>query len=260
MKINVLMLLLVSILFMGCGNDDETTGPETTSVNVSFGMMWDDFTVSSGDLDDIKYTNAHGEMMSIDRLRFLISNLRLRTAEGEEIALKDYHLYSITDLESSIFQTDVDIPFGTYEVLFTFGFRAEDNIDGAYPDLNLATWNVPEMLGGGYHYMQLEGEYINDADEVTAYQFHTIPAADTSSGSPVVTDTSFEVNLGSWTVQNNEAGGSLLIVADISEWFENPIEWNLNELYTMLMPNYEAQLMMAQNGPSVFRRGEVLIP
>ena len=253
------LILLSVVFFYGCSNDDEETAPETTPVSVSIRSLWDDLDVTTADLDDIKYTNAHGEMMSINRLRFLISDLRLRNTEGEEFLLSDYHLYSITDLESAFSQTGVEVPLGTYEVLFTFGFRAEDNIDGAYPDLNLANWNVPEMLGGGYHYMQLEGEYINDAAEVTAYQFHTIQAADMSSGSLVLTDTSFEVSLGSWTIDDDQAGGSLVILADISEWFENPVEWNLNELYTMLMPNYDAQLMMAQNGRSVFRRGEPFI-
>jgi len=44
---------------------------------------------------------------------------------------------------------------------------------------------------------------------------------------------------------------------NIAEWFKNPYTWDLNELNTVLMPNFEAQLLMSQNGKSVFSRGEL---
>ena len=44
---------------------------------------------------------------------------------------------------------------------------------------------------------------------------------------------------------------------DISEWFKNPNIWNLNELNTMLMPNFEAQKIIKQNGVSVFSLGDI---
>ena len=39
---------------------------------------------------------------------------------------------------------------------------------------------------------------------------------------------------------------------DISEWFKTPNTWSLNEYDVNLMSNYEAQLLMNQNGASVF--------
>ena len=48
---------------------------------------------------------------------------------------------------------------------FVFGFKNEQNIPSAYPDLNAASWNVPMQLGGGYHYMQFDGKFINNIDE-----------------------------------------------------------------------------------------------
>jgi hypothetical protein len=46
------------------------------------------------------------------------------------------------------------------------------------------------------------------------------------------------------------------IKMNIAEWFKNPNTWNLNELNTILMPNFEAQKMMSANGKSVFSLGE----
>ena len=39
---------------------------------------------------------------------------------------------------------------------------------------------------------------------------------------------------------------------DVSEWFKNPNTWDLNEYDVNLMVNYDVQLLMNQNGSSVF--------
>ncbi|MFT5213793.1 MAG: hypothetical protein ACI9WV_001517, partial [Patiriisocius sp.] len=62
-------------------------------------------------------------------------------------------------------------------------------------------------------------------------------------------DTSFEVNLGTIVIKNTT---EVEIKMNLAEWFKNPNTWNLNELNTILMPNFEAQQMMNANGKSVF--------
>jgi hypothetical protein len=43
---------------------------------------------------------------------------------------------------------------------------------------------------------------------------------------------------------------------NVAEWFKNPHTWNLYELYTMLMPNFDAQILMSENGANgVFSLG-----
>jgi hypothetical protein len=44
---------------------------------------------------------------------------------------------------------------------------------------------------------------------------------------------------------------------DIKQWFEGPNLWNLNTDYTMLMPNYGAQVKMRQNASTVFSVGDI---
>ena len=39
---------------------------------------------------------------------------------------------------------------------------------------------------------------------------------------------------------------------NIAEWFKNPNTWDLNVLNNMLMPNFNAQIMMFENGQNVF--------
>ena len=145
---------------------------------------------------------------------------------------------------------------GTYaNVSFIFGFTNTANTDGAYPDLNSASWNVPPMLGGGYHYMQLDGKFINNIENEAGYNFHAIRAADNPGPNPSFPqDTFFEVNLGPLTVsENNE----IIISMDIAQWFKEPYLWDLNLYNQMLMPNSTAQILMYENGQNVFHLNSV---
>ena len=63
------------------------------------------------------------------------------------------------------------------------------------------------------------------------------------------------MDLGNITLTND---ATIEIKMNVAEWFKNPNTWNLNELNTVLMPNFEAQKMMHSNGKSVFSLGEVL--
>ena len=62
-------------------------------------------------------------------------------------------------------------------------------------------------------------------------------------------DTSFTLNVGRVTVGSNT---NITIQMDVSEWFKNPNIWDLNEYDINLMGNYDVQLLMNQNGSSVF--------
>jgi len=47
------------------------------------------------------------------------------------------------------------------------------------------------------------------------------------------------------------------IKMNIAEWYKNPNTWDLNTLHAPLMPNYNAQKQMNQNGQSVFSIGTI---
>ncbi|WP_248724813.1 MbnP family protein [Seonamhaeicola sp. ML3] len=241
-------LLLILLLLLSCSSDDES---EAYTITLSFSHNWDGITVTSSDFNVIKFTNANGEELSIERLRYLISDLKLEKSSGETIIIDGYNLIDVTNGENLEFSPSTTIPKGTYsKVSFVFGFTNEKNSDGVYPDLNSASWNVPVMLGGGYHYMQLDGKFINSNSEEHGYNYHAIRAADNPGSNPTFPqDTFFEVNLGSITVSNDT---TLNIEMNIAEWFKNPNVWDLNTLNQMLMPNSSAQILMHANGQNVF--------
>lgn len=235
-------------LIFSCSTDKDDTITQT-NITFNFSHNWDGTAVSNTDFNTIQYTNENGEELSISKLRYLISKITFTTEVGEKLVLSGYNLVDVTNVTNMSFTLSTLIPLGKYSnVSFTFGFDNDDNYQN-YPDLNSASWNVPEMLGGGYHFMQLEGKFIDANATETGYAYHVIRAVDNSGATPVFQDTFFEVNLGALTITNNT---TLNIEMNIAEWFKNPNTWNLNELNNMLMPNYNAQIMMFENRQNVF--------
>ena len=248
MKKKYCLLILTLILVTGCNEElDCCVQPEQFTVTLNFTHHWNGLKITPQDFNELKFTNENGERLSIERLRYLVSNISL-------INSKNYHLIDVGEN----YGTSITFPELTdksYALSFRFGFSDEDNTDGTYQDLNSVSFNVPEMLGGGYHFMQFDGKYVDNNNEASGFNYHTIKAVDrTDPDNLKFEDTSFEVNLGTIVVADNT---EIEIKMNLAEWFKNPNTWNLNELNTVLMPNFEAQKMMRANGDSVFSLGEL---
>jgi hypothetical protein len=233
---------------MSCSEDKDDTISQI-SVSFNFEHSWDNLPVTNADFNTIKYTNANGEQLSITKLRYLISKIKFENTKGEIFLAEGFNLVDVTNNADLTFKPNITIPTGNYsKVSFLFGFDNDDNYNN-YQDLNSASWFVPEMLGGGYHFMQLEGKFIDNTATEIGYAYHAIRAVDISGTSPIFEDTFFEVNLGAVTISNTT---TFNINMDISEWFKTPNRWDLNQLNSMLMPNFDAQVMMFDNGQNVF--------
>ena len=243
------------VVFTSCVEED-IPGLQSTSVSLNFKHDWDGTNVSSANFNAIQYFNENNDELSIEKLRYLISDFTFHKSNGETIVVEGYNLVDVTNDNNLTYVLPAQIPVGTYSnVSFTFGFENDDNTDGAYADLNSASWNVPTMLGGGYHFMQLEGKFINNVASDQGYQYHAIRAVDnTDPMNLIFQDTFFTVNLGEVIVHNNS---SVDVKMNIAEWFKNPHSWDLNNLNSMLMPNFNAQVKMYDNGQDAFSLGTV---
>ncbi len=238
----------ILLTLLSCNSNDDSESQ--ASITFNFSHKWDTTEITNTDFNTIRYTNANGDLLSITKLRYLISKISFQKDNEEIFVLDGYNLVDVTNNTNLSFTPTTTIPVGTYNnVTFTFGFNNEDNTDGAYTDLNSVSWNVPAMIGGGYHYMQLEGKFIDQTSTETGYAYHAIRAVDNSGATPVFQDTFFNVNLGEVIISQNT---TLNIAMNIAEWFKTPNTWDLNTLNNMLMPNFNAQVMMFENGQNVF--------
>lgn len=243
-------ILFISLLVITSCSEDNNDEISQANITFNFSHSWDTSKITNTNFNTIQFTNANGEQLSITKLRYLISRITLENTNGELFILDGYNLVDVTNNSNLSFTPTQTIPTGNYnKISFIFGFNNKDNYSTNYPDLNSASWNVPAMLGGGYHYMQLEGKFIDNTDTEKGYAYHTIRAVDNSGTTPVFEDTFFEVNLGDLSITNNT---TFNINMNIAEWFKNPNTWDLNILNSTLMPNFDAQILMFENGQNVF--------
>lgn len=253
-------IFLISTIFFlyNCTDEKECcVNVKPAEITFKFNHNWNDTPVSNTDFNELKFVNENGQTLSITRLRYAVSNITL-TRNGESFSFKDYNLVDVTNNKNLSIILSEPIAKNSYSnISFTFGFKDDDNIDGAYQDLNVANFSVPAMLGGGYHYMQFDGKYLDDNNQEAPFNYHAIRAANRNQAIPWenLPDTSFTVNLGEIEIKEDT---TINININLAEWFKNPNTWNLNELNTVLMPNFNAQKLMNANGKSVFSLGEVI--
>ncbi|MEX0996984.1 MAG: MbnP family protein [Flavobacteriaceae bacterium] len=240
------LLLVLSFIFIACGSDDDNNTPADVAVDLRFSQIFDEFTVTSLNLSTTVYVNEMNQELTISRLRYLVSRLVLTNANGDSFSLSPYHLVDLSNSQTLNLNTDMTVPEGDYTLSFVYGFNEEDNQDGAYADLNAVSWNWPQMLGGGYHFLQMDGQY-NVNTEPAPFNFH--------NGTAKVSEGVFEQNFVVFNLPNTltiSEDSTINIQMNIAEWFRNPNTWDFNVLNTQLMPNYQAQKLMQQNAATVF--------
>ena len=132
--------------------------------------------------DTLCYFNEAGNTFMVTEIQWFISHLTLQDEQGEwrEVSNRD----ATNEATSKIFYVDTNIPesqtlhtspipCGNYQALrFTFGLNEEDNHTGLFGDAPEANMFWPELLGGGYHYMKLNGRFVNADNEVAPLNIH----------------------------------------------------------------------------------------
>lgn len=271
--LTTLLIIAISLSTTSCSKEDGCTDPiannynadaenedgsctydtpvTTANITFTFTHNFDGLAVDSSTFHQFNYENLNGDTLSIELLRYLVSRFRLHKANGDSVLIDGYNLVDVKNATGMTYSTTIDVPFDTYsDISFNFGFNEDDNIDQAYPNLNIVNWNWPAMHGGGYHFMQMNGTYKEQGND-SLYGYHH-GTATKSMG--VFEQNHFKADLAGLTL--SKANVNVEIQMNIAEWYNNPL-WDLNQYHSMLMPNYTAQKMMQANGSSVFSLGNV---
>ena len=242
-------VLILCIAFSCSSNDEEFE--ENTNISITFSHYWDDEEITTDDYGTITFTNDSFNDLSIDNIKYVLSDVRLENSNNTEISIADVLFVKPIENYNTTINLSNFLIEDTYTLYFTFGLSDDNNISNSYTELDDENFNVPEEFGGGYFFMQLDGEFVDESDSITTYNYHMARAVEhIDTDSETIEDTSFVVNAGSFTVDSKNI--SVDIKVDLSQWFTDPNDWDLNELNSMLLQNYIAQLYMNQNGGSVF--------
>ncbi|NNM22766.1 MAG: hypothetical protein HKO54_04360, partial [Flavobacteriaceae bacterium] len=111
----IALLLAMSVVLAACNNDDnDPTTPVNTTVNFSFTQNFDGATITNADFDVTTYTNANGEVLTLSKLVYLISDITFTSSTGEVFDAGDYNLIDARNGTGITFTPNITIPEGEY--------------------------------------------------------------------------------------------------------------------------------------------------
>lgn len=250
----ILLVLFVACLITSCKDDQKET--LTAPVVIRFDHMVDSAAMIR---DSMCYTNAAGNPYEITEIMYFISRVKLYHSNGQVIEmnhLSPFH-YVNPDIPASLnWISDQNLPEGLYDSLtFTFGLTEADNISNRFvnpPESNMA-W--PEVLGGGYHYMMLNGWYENQNGERSNCNFHlgTGQLYDDDHNITGFVNNSFTVNPEGkpFTIVPGDTN-VIQCTMNIESWFDTPVVYDFNYWGGAIMQKQNAMHTACLNGKDAF--------
>lgn len=240
----VLLLVLLSVLFSSCHKE------KTVALSMSFAFEVDGQPM----VQDIRqYVNAAGNQYEVNEVMFFISDISFYKSDGTVITRERIH-YVDADIPSTLDWDLGLLPQGDYSAIsFTFGLNDGQNRSNRFvnpPECNMS-W--PEVMGGGYHYMKINGKWLADDGQVKPFNLHTGRGQiyDEEGNVTEFVDNSFTVRIEKpFTLK--EQWNTLQLVMDINQWFNAQQVFDWNEWGGSIMQNQAAQEILKQNGPYVF--------
>ena len=245
MKYFLWMMALCLALFTACRPKAETS---TLEVLV-------DYSVNGGSLevDTLKFVNEAGNHFMINEIQWFISRIELQDKAGTWVPFRnDDNLYYLdTDLPETHQILSEALPVGTYQAIrFTFGLDEADNLTGRFPNPPESNMFWPDPLGGGYHYMKMNGRWLTEAQELAPFNLHL--GIGQNEDKTVFYHNHFSVTLPLHLDLKPDSTEQIQLLMVIDNWFRNPHTYDLNHFGGAIMQNQEAQQTLKENGHDVF--------
>ena len=214
--------------------------------------------------DSLMYVNSAGNQYKIHDLEYFISEVALYKHDGTKTLLKgeeEIHYVDNRIPSSMTWKLNDNIPEGLYDsVTFVFGLTAEKNITGTLPEINMV-W--PNMLGGGYHYMMLNGFWKDKQDMMESLNFHLGIGQIYNSKDSIIgfIQNYFSVNLpNSGFTLYGDMTNNINITMNIEKWFNGPpyvFDFNKDGYDSIkhtesIMMDQKAMNKIKANGKNVF--------
>ncbi|MDZ4759033.1 MAG: MbnP family protein [Bacteroidota bacterium] len=186
------------------------------------------------------YTNQAGNKYRVRHLRYFISNIVLKRNTGNNVFLPVHWLVDV-ESELSTVRTWLQNVEGNYNgISFFIGVDSASNVTDALGS-NLEVQNMawPDMMGGGYHFLQFEGDYVSK--DTVGFAMHL------GRNSQLV---KIDINKDFSVLKN---GTNLKLTMDLSEWFKNPYTYNFDTDGNYIMGIDSLMQKISKNGNDVFQ-------
>jgi hypothetical protein len=256
-RVNHLSFLLLFLFFIlsSCDKNSPQDEKPTGKLQLTFKHYNNGQEIK---FDTLMYKNAAGNKYLVNEIQYFISDVRL-WKNGKDILLdkwEDIH-YVDPDLPDTWdYKLADDIPADSYDsISFVFGITKEKNQSFMFvnPPESYMFW--PEYLGGGYHYMKLNGKWIDLSGVSRPFNFHLgIGQIYDENGNIIkFVQNYFTVHLygPSITIKKDNTTQAI-ITMNVENWFEEPNIFDFNYWGGDIMENQAAMQAAKENGYNVF--------
>jgi hypothetical protein len=256
---NVKFFFFVTIcllLFFSCQEKDSLYEAEEKYGNLT---LYFTQTIDSKPIqfNQLCYTNAAGNQYQVNEVKYFISRLMLMDIKGKSFAVRQNAGIHYVDhsIPNTLHWKIEGIPPGEYIALsFVFGLDENDNKSYRFvnPPENNFAW--PEVLGGGYHYMQINGKFKNREGKIQNMNIHTGigQIRDENNEIKQFVHNYFTLTLPIQLLINDSIVSSLALNMEIQRWFDTPNLYDFDEFGSGIMQNQHAQQLLKENGENVF--------
>lgn len=238
---------MTSILWVSCKNKEVSTG----KLDIRFAHVFD----QAYFFCYTEYINEAGNVLEFTDLQYFISDIKLIDRQGKSLLLNTTsfaHYVDIKDSSSLIWHISDLIPAGNYKIQFTFGITQCKNISNIFPNQPESNMFWPAQLGGGYHYMKLNGRWKTTGEVWSPFGFHLGIGKANESDNLSLIDNSFSITPEKEIYIEENKTTQIVISMNIAEWFKNPGTWDFNTFGGSIMQNQTAQQTAKENGMDVF--------
>ena len=208
--------------------------------------------------DTMIYVNAASNPYEVDQLQYFISDITLWKQGEKQVLLADSAMHYVDlDIPSTLTWSPNQVfQAGSYDSLtFTFGLNKEKNVSNYFVDPPERDMFWPEVMGGGYHQMKMNGKWRTPTGEINPFNMHLgVGMMMDSLMNTIIIQNYFVVTLplSNCSLHSSQSYRKFVIDMDINSWFETPNTWDWNVMGGMIMQNQDAMHKAAINGMDAF--------
>jgi len=267
MKSSLKAILLIAFLatVFSCKKDKPEPTTPIGHVTFNFTHLIDGVILQK---DTLRYENAAGNPYEINQLMYFISDVKLHKSDGTTKLISDWtdiHYVDIDIPATLKWEVYDEIPAGTYDsISFIFGISNEKNQSFMFvnpPEVNMM-W--PDILGGGYHYIMINGKWKNENNVTDNFAFH-LGIGQLYKSNVIDIDSIyafvqnyFNVKLpnSAFTIEQDKTR-EIEIIMNIESWFDTPNIYDHNYWGGAIMQNQPAMQVIKENGYDVLAVGKI---
>lgn len=237
MKINLIscLIFLGVVSFLACKKEEDLF-LEKSNISVNLRHVVDSQPLL---FDTIMYYNLAGNNYQVTKLEYYISNIKLHSDFMGDYTSSEIFYINAGDPSKQSFLLK-NVPSGNYSsISYVIGIDSAHNLSYSLPNTNENIgMNWPVGMGGGYHFIKLEGHYI-DNSIITGFAIHLGQNSFQTTG---VINRDFRLGYAPY---------QLVLEMNVNEWMQSPHTYNFQSDGNYTMGNSLLMGKISANGTDV---------